>query len=991
MSNERKFKKNFPNEKELPKIYHASKLKNAKGKGLIMVSSSSFYFFGKHLLKKTKFSFPLQDIKEISADREKSILTIKLAEIIHDFEANEVEILQNKIMLIKDQKMSQLLLLNKETTNENLINENKSPRKEENGNKTPRKEENENNQHLKIESQVDDQEPNNNNNTNNTNTIDKKSSTLSTEMNLSSTNLIETNNEPKSVDIVKSERAHNLIKVGWLNIDVIQAKNLSAYDSNGTSDPYCKINILTDEKDKTNKDNIKRIKVDKTKIVHKSLNPLWEETFYTIVDEHFKSLEIEMFDNDLVGTDDFMGRVLIEPNLGEISYVLEDWISLVPSPNHKSKKPPAGQIKLHVQFKQAREFRTNYSHGKHVEATSLVYVMKDRIMAFNFQTKQFIESIPFSNIERMSTPSVTPRLVLVETKKEPYNITCSSPEEAIALLREISKYSGLSSGYDESVSIDEFMTENNSRKRDIGCLKVNIFKALDLDANDMGGTSDPYCKISLLSVARHEKSKHKDGLVRSQTNKTEAIHKTVNPVWDQTFNYNIYKEFQGFEIRVYDKENLGKDKFLGRIIVDITPDKNIKVEKKEFKLENKNSSKKKKEVKGTIELDYEYFRSEEIKCTIKFSLDKKSSGCFYPTENKLIFYTNTNERVIDLDYEELLSINYTTNKNRIKLITGNGKTFIFDSFLSDNDFDLLVQKIKTRHPHVEKVDEISDSVLVSTIGEKGDLKKSSVGRKESVQVDYLSESYIQDNFGSEGMLTIKMKEGIGLAPRNKSGLSDPYAIVYLLDSKGDKVMSSSKQTKYIKNNLNPKWNEDMVITNVKPDYTGILVQVWDHEDNISKDNFMGESIISSTIFREKKDIMGLVLGLVPGHEQTKQKFTLNKELKETRVRVEGKIVMDIRFENRFSEEDLLVKCNQITGKEYTKASNPFYARHNEQRISLICTNNSIIFQPVKISEEGLMEGEGEHTEIPWELVSSIFEPLGSQKDDKKKINQNHLD
>lgn len=37
-----------------------------------------------------------------------------------------------------------------------------------------------------------------------------------------------------------------------------------------------------------------------------------------------------------------------------------------------------------------------------------------------------------------------------------------------------------------------------------------------------------------------------------------------------------------------------------------------------------------------------------------------------------------------------------------------------------------------------------------------------------------------------------------------------------------------------------------------------------------------------------------------------------------------------------------------------------------------------------MSEEGFIEGEGEHTEIPWELVSSIFEPLESQNSDKGK-------
>ena len=156
----------------------------------------------------------------------------------------------------------------------------------------------------------------------------------------------------------KKERKKNLIKIGWLRIDISQAKNLASFDSNGTSDPYCKINILTNEADKANKDNIKRIRVDKTSVIKKALNPLWDENFFSVVDEHFESLEIEMFDQDMIGSHDFMGRVIIKPNLEENSFTVDDWFDLAASPNHKSKKPPTGKLKLGVFYKEAKEFHS---------------------------------------------------------------------------------------------------------------------------------------------------------------------------------------------------------------------------------------------------------------------------------------------------------------------------------------------------------------------------------------------------------------------------------------------------------------------------------------------------------------------------------------------------------------------------------------------------------------------------------------------------------
>ena len=61
-------------------------------------------------------------------------------------------------------------------------------------------------------------------------------------------------------------------------------------------------------------------------------------------------------------------------------------------------------------------------------------------------------------------------------------------------------------------------------------LNIKVIEAKDVPAMDRGGTSDPYLKLYLLG----SKSNEKIGEV-----KTDIIKKTLNPVWNENFNFQI--------------------------------------------------------------------------------------------------------------------------------------------------------------------------------------------------------------------------------------------------------------------------------------------------------------------------------------------------------------------------------------------------------------------------------------------------------------------
>ena len=102
-------------------------------------------------------------------------------------------------------------------------------------------------------------------------------------------------------EILRSQKdaGKNLKMTGLVHILLVQARGVLAMDGGTSSDPYCKITL---GKEKA-----------KTKILNNTLNPKWREAFdlnwYEELDDF---IDIAMFDHDVGGKDDRMGRVEID-------------------------------------------------------------------------------------------------------------------------------------------------------------------------------------------------------------------------------------------------------------------------------------------------------------------------------------------------------------------------------------------------------------------------------------------------------------------------------------------------------------------------------------------------------------------------------------------------------------------------------------------------------------------------------------------------------
>ncbi|KAH0786560.1 C2 domain containing protein [Histomonas meleagridis] len=98
------------------------------------------------------------------------------------------------------------------------------------------------------------------------------------------------------------------------HIYIVRGSNLPAGDINGKSDPYCIIEARCGGKD---------IRIAKTKIIKKTLNPVWDQELkipYAVNTTFLKYINIKVYDYDMIGSDDYLGNVKLDFSTNEIVF-----------------------------------------------------------------------------------------------------------------------------------------------------------------------------------------------------------------------------------------------------------------------------------------------------------------------------------------------------------------------------------------------------------------------------------------------------------------------------------------------------------------------------------------------------------------------------------------------------------------------------------------------------------------------------------------------
>jgi len=100
-------------------------------------------------------------------------------------------------------------------------------------------------------------------------------------------------------------------------------------DSNGKSDPYCKV-LCNGTK-------------SKTKTIKETLNPSWDHVIPIKYSDNKVNLQIKIWDWDLIGFDDFLGEANANLDVGAGVY----WLTLQPR-KHKKDKGIQGEVCVEI-------------------------------------------------------------------------------------------------------------------------------------------------------------------------------------------------------------------------------------------------------------------------------------------------------------------------------------------------------------------------------------------------------------------------------------------------------------------------------------------------------------------------------------------------------------------------------------------------------------------------------------------------------------------
>lgn len=259
---------------------------------------------------------------------------------------------------------------------------------------------------------------------------------------------------------------NKLLGCGRLKVDLIRASQLVGVDSSGTSDPYVKARI-------------NGVRVFKSQVVKKNLNPVYNEHFSVpILDPTGSFLSFEVFDWNKINSSEKLGSVSIPLSNLELESPIDKAYPL------EGKNQGELHLKLSYDSTVLSDEELFQAAGHRIGASSSLQ---------RHSTRGSIHSSQASALERSNTNNSV--------------LTVISAEQ---ILEEAA-----------TGSISAVRKEASGQE---GKLQIKVISAEKLIAADRNGTSDPYVKL-----------KHQ-GKTLFQT---KTVTKDCNPTWNETFSVDL--------------------------------------------------------------------------------------------------------------------------------------------------------------------------------------------------------------------------------------------------------------------------------------------------------------------------------------------------------------------------------------------------------------------------------------------------------------------
>ncbi|XP_019064983.1 multiple C2 and transmembrane domain-containing protein 1 isoform X4 [Fukomys damarensis] len=326
-----------------------------------------------------------------------------------------------------------------------------------------------------------------------------------------------------------------------LDITLKRGQSLAARDRGGTSDPYVKFKIGRKE-------------VFRSKIIHKNLNPVWEEKACILVDHLREPLYIKVFDYDFGLQDDFMGSAFLDLTQLELNRPTDVTLTLKDPhyPDHD-----LGIILLSVILTPKEGEPRDVQSSVHSFLHWRICEIKTMLMRKSWKRSS----------KELSENEVVGSYFSV---KSFFWRTCARPALPVlgfcrAALQ--SPYCQNSQFQSQSLRLSDQHRKSHLWR---GIVSITLIEGRDLKAMDSNGLSDPYVKFRL----GHQKYKSK------------IMPKTLNPQWREQFDFHLFEERGGIiDITTWDKDAGKRDDFIGRCQVDLSALSREQTHKLELQLE----------------------------------------------------------------------------------------------------------------------------------------------------------------------------------------------------------------------------------------------------------------------------------------------------------------------------------------------------------------------------------------------------------------------
>ena len=391
-------------------------------------------------------------------------------------------------------------------------------------------------------------------------------------------NINRTGDEPFLGPLIEEKPIFVPSNLWEINIHLIKATNLPSADSNGLSDPYCLFSILN------TKTSIKSRRIDKC------LNPIWDEYFHIPINSlNSDILRLEIFDWDKIGKDDKLCMKDFPLSTFEFGKIYSDVYSLTPLEGRKGGSnvelvfqitPPTimpfTEIKyIPDQLNIRLEDISNIVAKKPLKNPKLFFNLKldkDTNEGSKSPTKEEVNSEIKEEFHFIITNQLTDKLIIEyknESDKNKLISKCTIPLND--LQKDITKelkfqmepmgiihlYLQMNKKNEEPFQDMKFVSSSNPYMT----LYIKIISGTNIKVADESGLSDPFCVLELLG--------------RKDQRKTDIKKKTLNPIWNQEFQFKILSyNTDVFSLCLYDYDKYSKNDLLGKWtknLVDIKP------------------------------------------------------------------------------------------------------------------------------------------------------------------------------------------------------------------------------------------------------------------------------------------------------------------------------------------------------------------------------------------------------------------------------------